>query len=82
MKFFLRIVIASLISGVFVGGFSQIIGVDRPSDYWFYVGACLCFFSVGYVEGLSAFKDWWTSQPKFRGFRYWIRKAFNLEVTK
>jgi len=75
MKYFLKIAIGSFVSGIFVATFSVILGLTKPFEYWFFFGACCCFFSVGYVEGLDALFGWWRSQPKFKGFRYWMKKA-------
>jgi len=77
MKYFLKIVIGSLISGIVTSIFSIILNLEQPFDYWFYFGSCSCFFSFGYAEGLSFFFNWYRKQPKFKGFKYWIKKVLS-----
>jgi len=76
MKYFLKIVILSFLSGFSVATISEFLDLTKPFEYWFLFGSCACFFTIGYVEGLPALSDWWRNQPKFKGFRYWTKKAF------
>jgi len=75
MKYFLKIVIGSVISGIGTACAGKIVGVHGDLTWWFLLGSCLCFYSFGYAEALSSFFTWWRSQPDFKGFKYWIREA-------
>lgn len=67
----LDIVLLSLISGIVSTGFAEILKLD-PALY-FLVGSAACYYSFGYAEALDGFWSWWNKQPKFKGFRYWIK---------
>jgi len=71
-----QVIFLSVLSGVASAVIAPAIGCSGDWSYWFLLGSAACFYSFGYAELLDSFWSWWRTQPKFKGFRYWIKKTF------
>jgi len=76
----LKMGIATLISGLICAFLSSILDLDQNMEWWFLFGSCCCFYSVMYSEFLESFFSWWKSTPKFKGFKYWLKKALKFDI--
>jgi len=83
----IELIVVSFVSGIVCGVgamFLKLFFPEMSGDFqlWFMFGSCVCFYCFGYAEVLHAFKEWWIKQPPFRGWSYWIDKAFRRVKTE